>query len=213
MQNNSSTPTQECERVVIIPANYEEEGVIPICIRAIDDQGRAVYRGWIEAVRPIADTLRGLARRVIGNVWQVSELADGSVHALSAKYGEQLGRSPSMQIYVNAKYRAQDLAVGEHRTRMGLDVELTDTILALLPSQQDFSKAYEDCDFVERLKEKLLLLGKADELTMLNLYLTGAEHKIPEVFGVKRNSRARNLLSKRFRRGVDEAVKLLRPIG
>ena len=96
---------------------------------------------------------------------------------------------------------------------MGLDVQLTDTMIALLPDQQDFAKAYEDREFVERIKDQLILLGKVDELTMLNLYLTGAEQKVAEVFGVKRNSRARNALSQRFRRGIDEAVKLLRPIG
>src|SRR2546427_10279167 len=110
MEQKSSTPSQECEGVVVIPSNYAEEGVVPICIRTIDDQGRPVYRGWIEAVRPIADTLRGLARNVIGNVHQVSELADGSVHPLSAKYGGELTRSPSMQIFVYAKYLARDLA-------------------------------------------------------------------------------------------------------
>ena len=188
--------------MVVIPSNYAEEDVIPICIRAIDDEGRPVYRGWIEAVRPIADTLRGLARRVIGNVHQVSELADGSVHALSAKYGERLGRSPSMQVYVHAKYLAQDLAVGGHRARIGRDVELTDAMLETLPYQDNFEKAYEDREFLERLKEQLRLLGKNDELKMLNLYLTESEHKIAEVFGVKRNSRARNTLSQRFWRSL-----------
>jgi hypothetical protein len=212
MEQNWS-PTQECEGVVLIPSNYAEEGVIPICVRTIDDQGRLVYRGWIEAVRPIADTLRGLARRVIGNIYQVSELADGSVHALSAKYGEKLGRSPSMQIYVHAKYLAQDIAVGGHRIRMGREVKLTETMLALLPAQHDFAKAFEDLEFLERLKETLAMLGKTDELKMLNLYLTDADHKIAEAFGVRRNSRARNLLSQRFRRAVQEAMKILRPIG
>jgi hypothetical protein len=210
MENKSPTNPEEWERVVVIPSNYAEEGVIPICIRAIDDQGRRVHRGWIDAVFPIADALRTLARRVIGNIYQVSELADGSVHALSAKYGEQLGRSPSMQVYVHAKYLAKDLAVGGHRVRINREVELTRSMLEVLTYEPDFEKVYEDREFLERLKEQLLLQGKTDELKMLNLYLTGAEHKIAEAFGVKRNSKARNTLSQRFWRSIGQAADILR---
>ena len=210
MKQKSSTPSQECEGVVVIPSNYAEEGVVPICIRTIDDEGRPVYRGWIEAVRPVADSLRGFARRVIKNIHQVSELADGTVHTLSGKYGNRLGRSPSMQIYVHAKYLAQDLAVGGRRARVGRDVELTDSLVKHVAYQPNFDKAFEDREFLERLKEQLMLLGKTDELKMLNLYLTGAEHKIPEVFGVKGNSTARNTLSHRFWRSIAQSVDILR---
>jgi hypothetical protein len=209
MEKNSDA-TNEREGVIVIPSNYAEEGVIPICVRAIDDQGRPVHRGWIDAVCPVADALRTLARRVIGNIHQVSELADGSVHALSAKYGQQLGRSPSMQVYVHARYLAQDLAVGRHRARMAREVELTRSMLAVLRYEPDFDKAYEAREFIERLKEQLLLQGKTDELKMLNLYLTGAKHKIAEAFGVKRNSRARNTLSQRFWRSISQAADILR---
>src|SRR5207244_8220269 len=113
-----------------IPSDYEESGVIPICIRKIDDLGRPVYEGWINAVRPIADPLRALARRVIGNIWQVSELADGSVHALSAKHQDRLGTEPSYQIYAHAKRLARDIAVGGRRARTALDVDLKEHVLA-----------------------------------------------------------------------------------
>jgi len=211
MEQKSSTPTQECEGVVVIPSNYAEEGVVPICIRTVDDDGRRVFRGWIEAVRPIADTLRGLAAHVIGNVHQVSELADGSVHPLSAKFGGQLGRSPSMRVFVMAKFLAQDLSVvGGRRARLGMDVELTDMMLDLIRDEQDFSKAYEDREFLDRLKDELRLAGKKDELKMLNLYLTDNEHKIAAVFGVKKNSQERNTLSKRFWRSVAQGADRLR---
>ncbi len=211
MEQKLSTPAQECEGVVVIPSNYAEEGVVPICIRTIDDHGRRVYRGWIEAVRPIADTLRGLAAHVIGNVHQVSELADGSVHPLSAKFGSELGRSPSMRVFVMAKFLAQDLSVvGGRRARLGMDVELTDMMLDLLRDERDFSKAYEDREFLDRLKDELRLAGKKDELKMLNLYLTDNEHKIATAFGVKKNSQERNTLSKRFWRSVTQGADRLR---
>lgn len=209
MNNNSSSPTQDCGGVVIIPANYAEEGVVPICIRTIDDQDRPVHRGWIEAIRPVADPFRALARRVIGNIHQVSELADGSVHALNAKFGSDFGRSPSMRLWVHAKFLAQDIAAGGHRNRMRRDVSLTDVMLDMLPVEHDFARAFEDQEFLERVIETLQMLGKTDELTIANLYLTNSEHKIAEAFGVKRNSPARNLISQRFRRGINEALKRL----
>ena len=178
MGQNSSTPTQRCEDVVVIPSNYADEGVVPICIRTVDDEGRRVYRGWIDAVVPIADRLRWLAGHVMGNVHQVSELADGSIHPLSARFGEELGRSPSMRIFVMAKYKARDLAAGGRNARLGLEIGLADAMLDVLAGGQDFAKAYEDQEFLQRLQEELRLAGKKDELKMLRLYLIDNEHNI-----------------------------------
>ena len=142
---------------------------------------------------------------------QVSELADGSVHPLSAKFGSELGQSPSMRVFVMAKFLAQDLAVvGGRRTRLGRDVELTDMMLDCLPDERDFSKAYEDREFLDRLKDELRLAGKKDELKMLNLYLTNRENKMAAVFGGKSNSQERNTLSKRFWRSVAQGAERLR---
>ena len=116
-----------------------------------------------------------------------------------------------MRIFVMAKYLARDLAVvGGRRARLGMEVELTDTMLELLPTEQDFAKAYEDREFLERLQEELRLAGKKDELKMLMLYLTDNEHKIAAAFGVRRNSKERNTLSKRFWRSVAEGANRLR---
>jgi hypothetical protein len=209
MEKLSSTPTQDRERLVIIPTNYEMEGVVPICISTIDDEGLPVHRGWIDAVRNVADPLRALARRVIGEVWQVSELAEGSVHALNRKHGEQLGRSPASQIYADASWRAKDLAAGSRRARSGRDVELKKHLLECLKDPHDFEHAYEDREYLEHLEEKLWAMGKTDVLTMLYMHQTGAKDLISEVFGIRKNSRARNALSQRFRRTVDKALKLL----
>src|SRR5688572_13425192 len=114
-KNISTVPARENEDLVLIPQNYAEESVVPICIRSIDDLGKPIYRGWIEAVLPIADPLRNLARRILGDVWKVSELTEGSVHGLNARYGQELGRAPSGRIFGDAKWRALDLAAGGRR--------------------------------------------------------------------------------------------------
>jgi len=87
---------------------------------------------------------------------------------------------------------------------------LTESLVKILSYEPGFDKAFEDREFLERLKEQLVLLGKTDELKMLNLYLTGAEHKIAAAFGVKRNSQASNTLSHRFWRSIAESVDILR---
>jgi len=87
MEQYSSIAPQDDERLVIIPRNYREEGVVPIYIRTVDDEGISVFRGWIDAVYPIADRLRALAGRIFGEPWQVSELTEGSVHALNREHG------------------------------------------------------------------------------------------------------------------------------
>src|SRR5579875_1880448 len=50
----------------MIPEDYLTTGVVPICIRQVDNEGNEVFPGWIEAVPPIADPLRRLARFAIG---------------------------------------------------------------------------------------------------------------------------------------------------
>src|SRR5437899_1778064 len=99
VRNIFPAPEGEDEKVVVIPRNYVEEGVVPICIRSIDDDGRPVCRDWIEAVRPVAGKLRCLARKIIQDEWRVSELAEGSVHMLSRRYGARLPSFPSDRIY------------------------------------------------------------------------------------------------------------------
>jgi hypothetical protein len=202
-------PPQDDEKLVLIPANYAEESVVPICIRAIDDMGRPVYRGWIEAVWPVADPLRILARRILGDVWKVSELTEGSVHGLNARYGKELGRAPSGRIFGDAKWRALDLAAGGRRPRVGRDVDLWDETLAAMADPEDFAKAYEDREFFQRLEERLKSTGQTDTLIMLQMYLSNSEDEIAAVFGIERNSRGRNTLSQRFRRSMHKTLKLL----
>jgi hypothetical protein len=195
--------------LVVIPSDYAEQDVVPICISDVDRHNRRVFRGWIEAVRLVADPLRALARNVVGDVWRVSELTEGSVHALSARHGESLGHSPSGRIYADARWRAKDLAGGGRRARVGREVELRNHMLACLKEPHDFRAAVEDRELIERLRTRLKLLRRDDLLTMMHLYLSDAEDQIPAAFGTTPNSRARNTLSQRFYRGIRKAIRLL----
>src|SRR5439155_6556120 len=93
-KNFSNSREGKNDRFVIIPEDYEKTGVTPIVISLIDHKGNPVHRGWADAVPPIAEQLRHLARVVIRDVRRVSEMTEGSVHALSDRFGAQLGRDP-----------------------------------------------------------------------------------------------------------------------
>jgi hypothetical protein len=148
------------------------------------------------------------AKKVIGDIWRVSELAEGSVHALSAKHGTELGRSPSSRVYVHAKWRAQDLAFGSYRTRVRLDVELKDHVLAELREPFNFANAFEDREFIERLRDRLADRGETDVARMIELYLYEAEDQIGTVFGVQ-GKRERNNLAQRLHRALQKARQIL----
>lgn len=191
----------------MIPEDYLTTGVVPICIRQVDNEGNEVFPGWIEAVPPIADPLRRLARRA-GDVWLVSQLAEESVHGLSARHGRDLGPAPSSAIYQDATWRALDMTVGGRRARNGLDVQLVKEVLGLLQEPYNFAKVIEDREFIEHLENRLIELGLGDVHKMLMLYLAEAEDEMPAAFGIEsRKSTAWQTLCKRFRRGVHKAIQ------
>jgi hypothetical protein len=196
-------------QLVVIPEDHADLDVVPICISDTDSKGRRVSHAWLQAVPPVADPLRRLARTVLGDVWRVSELAQESVHQLSARHGDKLGPAPSRAIYVDASFRASDMAAGGRRARVGLDVELKDHVLASLREPHCFATAFEDKEFFQRLEQRLKILGLKDIQTLLNLYLSESEDQIPTVFAVKANSAGRNTLSQRFYRGLRKAIKLV----
>jgi len=205
MEQYSSLAPQDDERLVIIPRNWREERVVPIYIRTIDDQGLSVFRGWIDAVFPIANSLRRLTRRILGEPWQVSELTEGSVHALNREHGSNLGRSPSAQVLANAAWHARDIQAGGRRLRDGRDVLLNDYLVDHLLDPNDFEQAYLIEDLKGALEAKLWEQGKPENVTMFKLHAAGAAKYIPDALGVKPNSRERNKLSQGFRRSIKKA--------
>ncbi len=194
--------------VVVIPWDYiRKPAIVPICIRTVDANGSSVYRGWIDAVPPIAGPLRALAKNVLGDAWKVSELTEYAVHRLSAKYGEDLGDSPSKRIYSRARWHARHILVGGKRRWTGLEAELTDHALAALAEPGDFAKAFEDQEYLERLKEVLETNGRTDIAAMLHLYLSDSEDAA--MFHTDPSGQERNSLMHRFLYNLRKGVKLL----
>jgi hypothetical protein len=213
IRNIFSTPEGDGAKLVVIPSDYLREGVVPICIRTTDDAGNPVYRGWIDAVRPIAGQLRFLARTVIRDVWRVSELTEGSVHMLSAKHGQRMGRRPDYRIYRDAKWRARDMAAGDRRIRVRREVRLLEGVRAVIQDPYDFVKDFENRELFTRLQEELRAANQDDVLLMMQMYLSDSDDDIAGVFGAASGAagyRAKNTLYQRFRRGLRRAAKALR---
>jgi hypothetical protein len=116
--------------VVTIPFDYDADrcrrGLVPICISETDEEGRRIAREWFEAVVPVADYLRKLARHRLRDVWRVSELAELCVHAQWRNHGEEFGRYPHLRIAEYARWTAEDLRCGHVRLRKRLDLLLGD---------------------------------------------------------------------------------------
>jgi hypothetical protein len=163
--------------LVTIPFDFDEtrnpHRVIPICIEDTDRYGRPINPGWFQAVLPIADPLRRLAGRILGDAWRVSELSEGSVHALWYKHGDDLGRNPSGRIYAHAKWRAQDLRAGGRNARRGIEVELLDTLRASLLPIDDISRRIEIQEIAEVLDQHFERNGVPHVSEMLDLWLYG----------------------------------------
>lgn len=216
VKNIFDSPEGESHRFVIIPENYEQKGVIPICICTVDGDGNPVYPGWIEAVPPIADRLRNLARVVIQDVRRVSEVTEASVHSLSSRFGPDMGRNPSNRIWVDAKWRARDLAAGGCRARKKKEVALRDGMNALLREPFDFGRALENRDLVDHLFRRLHEEGYTEAVEMMKMYMSDSDDRIlwsdpavEKIFGAH-SKRERNTRSGQFWRWRKKASELLR---
>jgi hypothetical protein len=115
--------------VISIPFDYDPlrygESLVPIFVNDTDEQGERICFGWIEAVVPVQEKLRALARRVLGDVWRVSELTELTVHHLWARHGNDLGLWPSHRVYATARWKAHGIddpgARSHHRLNLALD--------------------------------------------------------------------------------------------
>lgn len=137
-------------RLITVPFDYNEDlhpEVVPICIRDTDRKGNPVHLEWIEfGVVPAADKLRDLTKRVLHDVFRVSEVVEHVVHAASRKRGADLGTHPDFLIRAGVTWRAKDLARGGRRLRTGQDVELFTETIEQLRDQLDLVKATEAKD-------------------------------------------------------------------
>jgi hypothetical protein len=176
--------------LVTIPFDFDESRdlprVIPICIEDTDRHGHLINPGWLRAVVPIADPLRRLAQRVMGDGWLVSELTEGSVHAQWYEHGDDLGRNPSGRIYAHAKWRARDLKAGGRNARRGVEVELLDSLRSRLQALENVHDQAEYREIVRALEEHFTAKGVSHVGEMLDMWLHGLKwDEIAEQVGKK----------------------------
>lgn len=201
--------------VITIPFGYEElpvterSSIVPICIPAIDDDGREIAWGWFQAVEQVQTPLRGLARTFLEDVWRVSELTESAVKTVWRTHGEDFGRSPSSRIYVQAKWCARDLRAGSFRERRGLNVQLDELDKALsgrlLADPCDYDAKYGIEMDLAVLGKRLRESGLEDIDQMMRLLRDGCTWK--EIgFRMRRDP---NVTQRRFRRWMDKAARLL----
>src|SRR5271168_4139064 len=114
--------------VITIPFDYDLQrdggSVVPIYLNDTDDNGETILFGWIEAVVPVQDKLRALSRRVLGDVWRVSEVTDLTIHHLWHIHREDTGRNPSFRVYRAAKRTAHRLEDPGGREHLALNLSL-----------------------------------------------------------------------------------------
>lgn len=192
--------------VIIVPFDYKEESnfsVVPICIGDIDSDGNPIYREWVDrGVVPVADQLRKISKRVLNDVWRVSELTERSVHSLSRKHGGDLGDDPTLRVLKLAHWYAEDLRVGGRRVRRKTEVELLATKLETLQDQFDLVSDLAAKDTLDRLMDELDRQGFHDIREMVPMMLRGCDARE----FVSRFQKSRNTISQRFYRGMRRAA-------
>ena len=143
----------------VVPSDYREEShplIIPICIAANDSEGNPVNQAWIEeGVVPVAETLRNVAYRELGDFWRVSEITEPAVHWLNRKHRATLPDGPSYRVLCQARSYAADLRVGGRRVRTGADVQLIAATLERLREPRDPEAELLARDTVNRLFKAL----------------------------------------------------------
>src|SRR6516162_4169957 len=163
--------------VITVPFDYDEKlhpNVVPICISDTDREGNSIHPAWIEfGVVPIADSLRNMTRRILNDVFMVSEVAETVVHAISRTRGGNLGTNPDLLIYKSAEWCAIDLKAGSRRARTGHDVELFAETVKQLHDEYDLITAMETTDVLDKLVAKAAEMGMNDAIAMVPMMLRG----------------------------------------
>lgn len=210
--------------VVTIPFDYEQledpNSLVPICIEDTDRDGKTIAWGWFDAVVPIANRLRGLARRRLDDEWRVSELAESTVHDVWYKHLDDLGFWPSARLWRHARWKAEDLRVGGRRSRRGLEAALPDDDVALcslvrladpkalarlVPERDwDFAGEIERREFFEALVRKMKLRGDIQAGEMLDMLCHGMDRaEVNARFRKKPNTLTQSL-HRAIRRGLKD---------
>jgi hypothetical protein len=196
--------------VITIPYDYNEKAgvsVVPICIDDVDCDGYPIDPSWIDlGVLPVADRLRAVAKRVLSDVWRVSEITDHAVHSVWRKHRDDLGEELGLRIVNHARWHAEDLRVGGRRARRKADVELFATTVDALQDEFDLAAEFENRETLDRLTKELERQGMHDVLEMVPMMLRDADAE--EM--IRRFGKSRNTLSQRFYRGMRKAAQAAR---
>lgn len=201
------------ESVVTIPFGYDpdRDRVIPICLPAKDDGGRAIAWGWFEAISSVQDPLRRLARIALCDEWRVSELTETALKVVWRTHGENYGVSPGGRVYKQAQWSARDLQVGgSERDRRGLNIALEDLDEALRGRV-----LIDSCDYGRRYNQEI-------DLAALGAMFRGEGlHDIDEMLKLTRDGCTwkeiasqmdcdPDVAQRRFRRWLKRAAQRLR---
>ncbi len=193
--------------IIIIPFDYDERthpSVVPIAVSDEDRAGNQIdHRLIVQGVVPVADPLRQLSHRILGDVHRVSEITEHAVQSLWRTHGPDFGDQPSVKVLSRAKSYAEDARYGGRRARRKMDVELFDSTLENLRNEHDHVRAFHAKDTVDRLWAELDRLGLHDVRDMLLMMLRECD---AQEF-VARFGACRNTLSQRFYRGVRRAAQ------
>jgi hypothetical protein len=193
--------------VITIPFDYDEKlhpSVVPICISGTDEDGQAIHPDWFQfGVAPGADNLRRIARKVLSDVWRVSEITEYAVHSVWRNRGVNLPNDPEIVVYTRAKWYAEDVKVGGQRARHGADVELLQTTVDLLKARFEVIAETGNQDTLDRLVAQARQMGMTEAAEMVPMMLQGC----PAEEYVKRFGKKRNTLSQMFFRNMRKAAK------
>jgi DNA-directed RNA polymerase specialized sigma24 family protein len=198
--------------MITIPFDYDPrkdgESVVPICVNDTDENGETIFFGWIEAVVPLQDKLRALSRRVLGDVWRVSEVTDLAVHQLWRQYGENIDCHASFRLYRAATRMAHSLEDPGAREHLALNIALEALEEyrkdALTGDNFDTETRYQANLDIQRFEKKLKQMGRRGEFEVYRMLRAGYRwHEIGERAGENPNT-----LYYRFQRIIRKAADI-----
>ena len=194
--------------VITIPFDFDPHGdgesTVPIYLNDTDENGEKIFFGWIEAVVPIQDKLKALSRRILGDVWGVSELTDITIQHLWRRHRENLGPHPSYRVYRTARRKAHGLEDPAAHGHLAIHVSM-DRLEgfrrdALLCDTPDTEHGYRSALDLQLFEKKL----NSEDLEIYRMLKAGyCWHEVAERIG-----RRPNTIHRRFSRTAGGSMDL-----
>lgn len=172
--------------IVVIPQNYEElsycerEQIIPICINAFDRHGRPIPPEWFsKGVAPVRERLVNIARRMLGDPWCVSELAEITVHRLWKKYRTVVRPYPARLVLKKALWISGEMKYGGWRQmrhqslNVALDVLDEKVRAQTLVDPNKYAELFEREIMLDWFEDRLRLEGRTEIQAVYQLIRRG----------------------------------------